>query len=161
MLGDVVDIALLVAAAFEGVAGRVRTCALPRLRRRCLDGARGRAATRTGTLFYLPAYTKIDMHVVGTTAFDRLEFERRRRVFVGASRTKFVKTPENTVLRKLLWFEQGGRASSKQWRDVVEVLRVSGHVLDDTCLDDWAARVGVTPLLVEARAAAKKPPEPA
>jgi hypothetical protein len=35
------------------------------------------------------------------------------------------------VLRKLLWFREGGEVSEKQWRDVVSVLRISGDTMDD------------------------------
>lgn len=42
--------------------------------------------------------------------------------------------------------------SDRQWRDVVEVLRVSGAGLDDAYLNQWAARLGIGALLVRARA---------
>jgi hypothetical protein len=66
-----------------------------------------------------------------------------------------VKTPEDTILRKLLWYEGGGAVSDRQWRDVLGVLRVSGAMLDDRYLDDWAARLGVDALLGRARAEAR------
>ena len=96
--------------------------------------------------------TKIDFFGCGHEPFDESEFSRRRLVPVNAAGDQlFVKTPEDTVLRKLLWYRQGGEVSDKQWRDVVSVLRVSGPVLQVEYLDRWAAKLGVTNLLERAR----------
>lgn len=65
-----------------------------------------------------------------------------------------MKTPEDTVLRKLLWFRAGGEVSDRQWRDVVRVLRVSRTQIDPAYLDDWAGRFRVRDLLARARAEA-------
>jgi hypothetical protein len=62
-----------------------------------------------------------------------------------------VKSPEDSVRRKLLWFRQGGEVSEKQWRDVVEVLRVSGAGLAVDYLDVWAGRLALGDLLARAR----------
>jgi hypothetical protein len=69
-----------------------------------------------------------------------------------------VKTAEDTVLRKLLWFREGGLVSEKQWRDIVAVLRISHGTLDNAYLDSWAARLSLTELL--ARARSKSSPYP-
>jgi hypothetical protein len=61
-----------------------------------------------------------------------------------------VKSPEDTVLRKLLWYRAGGEESSKQWRDVVEVLRISGPVLDLPYMERWAVELGTADLLQRA-----------
>jgi hypothetical protein len=65
----------------------------------------------------------------------------------------WIKTPEDTILRKLLWYREGGEVSDKQWRDIVGVLRVGGPDLDVAYLDDWATRLGTLALLARARAA--------
>jgi hypothetical protein len=75
--------------------------------------------------------------------------------FVGgsvASEQLWIKTPEDTVLRKLLWYREGGEVSDKQWRDIVGVLRVGVPELDVAYFDDWALRLGITGLLARARA---------
>jgi hypothetical protein len=61
-----------------------------------------------------------------------------------------VKSAEDTVLRKLLWYREGGGVSERQWRDVAEVLRVSGATMERGYLDDWARRLGITDLLARA-----------
>jgi len=104
--------------------------------------------------FYLPLSTKLDFFVLGQSPFDRAEFERRQRVVVRDDRSLIVKTPEDTVLRKLLWYREGGEVSSKQWRDVIEVLRVSGPGIDNVYLEGWSQRLSLGELLARARAAA-------
>src|SRR6185436_14849434 len=102
-------------------------------------------------IFYLKVLTKIDLFARGTDAFDVSEFARRSRLTVRSDGAElFVKSPEDTVLRKLLWFREGGEVSSKQWRDVVEVLRVSAAVMDRRYLQEWAERLGLVELLERA-----------
>ncbi len=107
-------------------------------------------------VYYLPLVTKIDLFILGTTAYDAEEFGRRRAVQVRPDGAQLmVKSPEDTILRKLLWYESAGRTSSLQWRDVVEVIRVSGASLDATYLDAWARRLNVADLLARARQEAR------
>lgn len=117
--------------------------------------ARGSCAN----IFYLPMVTKIALFALGPSRYDEVEFNRRRKVRVRASGEElFVKAPEDTVLRKLLWYREGGEVSSKQWRDVVEVLRVSGAEIDQQYLITWSEKLRVDDLLTRAQAeAAGKP----
>ena len=101
-------------------------------------------------IFHLPSVTKIDLFVRKTSPFDTVEFERRRHTEILPGTSIFLKTPEDSVLRKLLWFRQGGEVSSSQWRDVVEVLRVSCESVDRAYLDRWAAEIQVQDLLQRA-----------
>lgn len=117
-----------------------------------------RAARERGSwnVFHLATpFTKIDLFVLRHEPFDASEFGRRTPVEVRPGRRLYVKTPEDTILRKLLWYRQGGAVSERQWRDVVEVLRLSGPVLDPAYLDRWAASLGLQPLLEKARSEAR------
>lgn len=117
------------------------------------------ALSRGGSanIFYLPMVTKIDIFGLGSMPYDEVEFSRRRRVKVRSSGAElWIKSPEDTILRKLLWYLEGGQVSAKQWRDVVEVLRIRGPNLERACLDLWAARLGVDALLTRARAEAER-----
>jgi hypothetical protein len=106
---------------------------------------------RSANAFYLPLVTKIDFFGRGYEPFDESEFGRRSAVRVRASgESLVVKSAEDTVLRKLLWFRDGGEVSDRQWRDVVSVLRVSKNSLDETYLTSWASRLGLTALLARA-----------
>ncbi len=111
----------------------------------------------TCNIFYLPLLTKIDLFALGTAPFDEAEFARRRPVQVRSTEQLVIKAPEDTVLRKLLWFRAGGEVSERQWRDVVQVLRVSGPEMDATYLDDWAGQLRITSLLEKARLEAAAP----
>jgi hypothetical protein len=107
---------------------------------------------RSANAFYLPVVTKIDFFGRGDEPFDESEFSRRRMTAVRASgESLMVKSPEDTVLRKLLWFREGGSVSEKQWRDIVSVLRISQSAIDDAYLDSWATRLDLTELLAHAR----------
>jgi hypothetical protein len=119
-----------------------------------LRDALGRGSS--ANFFYLPLVTKIDVFGLGGAPFDEAEFSRRKRVRVKRSGQElFVKSPEDTVLRKLLWYRDGGGVSEKQWRDIVEVLRVSGAQMTPSYLDGWALRLDITELLARARADAE------
>jgi hypothetical protein len=44
--------------------------------------------------------------------------------------------------------------SDRQWRDVVQILRVNGAALDDSYLDQWAPALGISVDLARARSEA-------
>lgn len=108
-------------------------------------------------IFYLPAFTKIDLFVVGTTPFDAAEMGRRQRVEVGdAGQSLFVKAPEDVVLRKLLWFRMGGSVSTRQWRDVVEVLRLNRGSLDEAVFSEWVPKLDLEDVFTKARSESER-----
>ena len=106
-------------------------------------------------IYHLRTFIKVDLFMLRTSPFDQSEFSRRRRVVLTPDgRSLYIKSPEDSVLRKLLWFQQGGEVSTTQWRDIVQILRVSRVQLDTSYLDTWAERLNVTALLTRARAEA-------
>lgn len=108
---------------------------------------------RSCNVFYLPSVMKVDLFAVGPDPYDEAEFARRRAVPVRSSgETLILKSPEDTVLRKLLWYRAGGEVSDRQWRDVVEVLRVNQGALDTAYLSAWSQRLGLGELLQRATA---------
>lgn len=120
-----------------------------------LDALR-REARRRGSwnIFYLPDFTKLDLFFLRQAPYDQAEFGRRQRIVVAEGPALWVKSPEDSILRKLLWYRAGGETSERQWRDVVMVLRVQAGRLDTAYLDHWSARLMITDLLTRARAAA-------
>lgn len=106
-------------------------------------------------LFYMPLVMKIDIFGCAHGPFDESELARRRRVKVRDDGAElWVKAPEDTILRKLLWYVDGGQVSDRQWRDIIGVMRNSAAELDQAYLDAWSARLGVNELLTRARQAA-------
>lgn len=99
-------------------------------------------------LIHLASGIKVDLFVVGRGAFDRSEFERGllQTVDLGDGRPIHVKTAEDTILRKLLWYRDGGEVSERQWADAAGILRAQGRSLDRAYLDAWAGRLGIRDL---------------
>lgn len=96
---------------------------------------------------------KIDFFIKGTAPFDAEEMRRSIRQEVGGERGHAVllKSPEDTVLRKLEWFRRGGEVSERQWQDVLSILAAARGQLDETYLERWALELGVADLLDRAR----------
>lgn len=84
---------------------------------------------------------KIDVVVRKDTPYHRVEFERRRREPILPGRTAYFARPEDVILNKLLYFQQGG--SDRHLRDIAGMLRVSGAEIDTRYINEWAQRLGV------------------
>jgi hypothetical protein len=55
---------------------------------------------------------------------------------------------EDILLAKLLWYQEGGNVSERQWNDLLNLVRVQGDRLDRPYLDVQGRRLGVSDLLV-------------
>ncbi len=108
---------------------------------------------RSFNLIQLSSAWKLDFFVRGNAPFDLEEFRRSESTMLGDPEASVrVKTAEDSILRKLSWFREGGEVATLQWRDVVGILRNRRGALDDGYLDRWAAELGVADLLDRARA---------
>ncbi len=107
---------------------------------------------RSFTAIHLDSGFKVDFFVTRTGPFDLEEMRRAMRVEVRVGVFIRFKTAEDIVLRKLLWFREGGETSERQWTDVLGLLATQRGALDDGYLDRWAAEIGVADLLARARA---------
>jgi hypothetical protein len=112
---------------------------------------------RSANVFYLPLVLKVDFFGHAHGPYDDAEFSRRRSIDVRDGKLLTVKGPEDTVLRKLLWFLEGGEVSDRQWRDVLGVLRAQRDALDMAYLSNWAQRLSLTGLLNRALNEAASP----
>lgn len=113
-----------------------------------------REAVRTGRCangFYLPTVLKLGFFGHAHGPFDNSEFARRRAIEVRPGSTLFVKSPEDTVVRKLLWYKEGGCVSEKQWRDIQGVLKAQHGRLDLTYIERWTESLGVGDLYRQVR----------
>ncbi len=59
-----------------------------------------------------------------------------------------VATPEDIVLSKLLWYQDGGGVSERQWEDAKGILKVQGENLDYQYLDYWVEKLKIKELIV-------------
>ncbi len=110
---------------------------------------------RSFNAIHLDSLFKIDFFVTRTGPFDLEELRRavvRTDLVPDGAPVRF-KTAEDVLLRKLLWFREGGETSEQQWKDVLGLLAVQRGALDEGYLDRWAAEIGVADLLARARAA--------
>jgi hypothetical protein len=107
---------------------------------------------RSFNAIHVETLFKLDFFVLGDEPFDREEFRRRTALILETGHPALcVKTPEDTILRKLLWFRDGGETSEQQWRDVLGVLALRRDALDDAYLDEWATQLGLSEQLGRAR----------
>lgn len=103
-------------------------------------------------LIHLATGFKIDVFLQGPGKFDRLEFERSGPQRIGADQERevFVKSAEDTILRKLQWYRLGGEISERQWTDVLGIVKEQGERLDREHLLRWAEDLGIADLLERA-----------
>ena len=108
-------------------------------------------------LVHLATMVKVDVFLPGDADYDRTAFERARlEPLLEAApdeRLPF-STPEDIVLRKLLWYRDGGEVSERQWADVRGVLQVQRGALDEAYLELWSSRLAIADLLARARSEA-------
>ena len=119
------------------------------------------AVSRSGSFnaVHLESGFKVDFFVKGTSDFDEVEFRRSEllQVVDDPPRSVYVKSAEDTILRKLQWYVSGGEASERQWRDVLGMIMTVGENLDREHLFKWADSLGLSDVLHRALSEAKGP----
>jgi hypothetical protein len=58
-----------------------------------------------------------------------------------------IASPEDVILAKLRWYDQGGRTSERQFNDILGVIKVKEPDIDWVYIRDWAAKLGISDLL--------------
>jgi hypothetical protein len=119
------------------------------------ESVRRAARDRTSvSVIHLGSGIKVDLFVRGDSPFDLEEFRRHRRERIRREpeRYVYVKTAEDTLLRKLSWYRMGGETSDRQWNDVLGIARTQGEALDRDYVERWARELGVEDLLERALA---------
>lgn len=110
----------------------------------------GFTGTMRHVLHFAPAAFDIELFHLGDDPHDRARFARRRRQrFPGCDREVWVATAEDVLIQKLRW------ARRKDLDDVVNLITVSGDVLDWEYVRGWTTAHGTAHLLAELRAEAE------
>jgi hypothetical protein len=95
---------------------------------------------------------KADVFIPHPRPFLRSQLDRAQRqtfIFDAAVGAKFA-SPEDTVLAKLEWYRMGGEVSERQWRDILDVLKIRAGELDLGYLRRWAEALNASDLLERA-----------
>jgi hypothetical protein len=97
---------------------------------------------------------KIDIFVQADDDFEKQLLARSRKINLGELLDKALSfiSPEDIILLKLKWYSQGGRASERQWSDILGILAVQRERLDLRYLAQWAVKLGLNELLQKAMA---------
>jgi hypothetical protein len=100
---------------------------------------------------HLDSGFKVDFFVKGDSDFDQVEFERAVscQIVDDPPFSVYVKSAEDTILRKLLWFRDGGEVSDRQWSDVLGILLAIDD-LDMDFIGRWTAKMGLQNLWIRA-----------
>jgi hypothetical protein len=84
---------------------------------------------------------KVDFMIEPATDWGRQQLGRRRRVEFDDGFHCYVGAPEDIILSKLLYYQEG--QSSKHLRDIAGMLKVSTDHIDQRYVVDWAGKLGV------------------
>lgn len=97
---------------------------------------------------------KLDFIVISDSIFDKSRETRRRSLSVLPDRLIVFASPEDVILKKLCYYQEGG--SDKHLRDIAGVLRVQGESVDRDYIGQWSDRLGVGGLWMQILEAERK-----
>ncbi len=102
--------------------------------------------TVDGTLF------EIEVFHLSNDEFDQMRFSRRIKVDLYDGMIVWVATAEDVIVQKLRWLKTASR--SKDYDDVINVMRRKGANLDFDYITQWCSQHGTLEILAKARAEA-------
>lgn len=85
---------------------------------------------------------KIDVIIKRDTPFDSSRFRRILRIYPAESFQANFSAPEDVIIKKMEFYREGG--SEKHLRDIAGILKISGDVVDQNYISEWAKRLGLT-----------------
>jgi len=92
-------------------------------------------------IIHLPSGLKLDVIQCQDTEFGRLDISRGVRLKSEGFYDAWFGSPENVILMKLKFFQEGG--SEKHLRDIASVVLVQGANLDRAYIELWSEKLGV------------------
>lgn len=85
---------------------------------------------------------KIAVFVNNRTDYDRLRLRRRQLLPLLPGQDAYFARPEDVILYKMVYFQEG--RSDVHVRDILGILRVSGPIVDNAYIREWAGRLGLS-----------------
>jgi hypothetical protein len=85
---------------------------------------------------------KIDFMVADDREWSQAQLARRRKVSFQPDCEGFVAAPEDVIIGKLIYYNDGG--SEKHLRDIATILNQSADDVDRQYVDDFARRLGLS-----------------
>ena len=104
-------------------------------------------------IIHLETAMKIDVFIQKRDSYQNSALNRKQKdtlVENDKSSEFYFSSPEDIILNKLKWYEKGNRVSERQWLDVLGVIKVQGNSLDKDYLINWAQKLDIYNLLVDA-----------
>ena len=100
-------------------------------------------------MIHLETMIKIDIFIVKNRPYDSKALARRcpDTLDEESCHKFYLSSAEDIILNKLQWYQEGGRVSEQQWKDVLGVLKVQADKLDLEYLKYWASRLSLSDLL--------------
>ncbi|HEX2837702.1 MAG TPA: hypothetical protein VHN77_06200 [Phycisphaerales bacterium] len=92
-------------------------------------------------IIHVPSGLKADLIKMRAGAYEELILQRRRRVSVADGPDVWMISPEDLVLAKLMFYDEG--RSQKHLTDIAGILRSQGPRLDTSYVDEWADKLDV------------------
>ncbi len=123
-----------------------------------LDEQAFQDAVQCGILYgvlHLTTMMKVDLIPLKQRAFSQEEARRAQPTLLEpGTRPLRIASAEDAILTKLEWFEMGGRTSTRQWNDILGIMRQQDDNLDRSYTRQWADVLRVRDLLEDALAEA-------
>jgi len=101
-------------------------------------------------IIHLATMIKIDVFIPKQTPYAQQERQRvRKQVVDDDVRELYMASPEDIILNKLDWYKMGDKISTRQWNDILGVIKTQGpkSALDIAYLRHWARNLEVGDLL--------------
>ena len=95
-------------------------------------------------VLHLPTMLKFDFWILKDNPFDKSRFARRKKVKL-LNMTMSMASPEDTILKKLLWYNES--KIEKHLVDAAFIYQIQKEELDEVYLNRWAKKQKTTGLL--------------
>ena len=123
-----------------------------------LDEQAFQDAVQRGILYevlHLTMMMKVDLIPLKHRAFSQEEERRAQPTLLEpGTRPLRIASAEDAILTKLEWFEMGGRTSTRQWNDILGIMKQQRTTLDLAYMRQWADTLRIRDMLEDALAEA-------